>query len=86
MHNLFTELTETEAVTLYTLFDSGLHHTNHLPLRTWTPAHQEVATELAQLQGQLAVDMAYADGKPNTSRVLLDEVFGTPKGASSDQL
>lgn len=83
MHELFRELDETEAITLYTLLDSGLHHTNHLPLRTWTPAHKEVATELAQLQGQLAVDLAYSDGKFNTSRVLLDEVFGK---ARSDQL
>lgn len=80
---MFEKLTETEAVTLYTLLDDGLHHTNHLPLRTWTPDHGDVARELAGLQGQLAVELAYADGKKNTSRVLLDLLF-TPEW-SSDQ-
>lgn len=80
---MFAELTEVEATTLYLMLDNGLYHSNRLPLRIWTPAHQEVAHELAQLQGQLAVELAYADGKEDTSYALFDMAFGR-REASSD--
>lgn len=70
---LFANLTETEAITLYTLLESANHSTYRVTFPMDYRPYLPISAEFAQLQGQLAAEMAYG---PAHSDYLLNIVNG----------
>lgn len=78
---MFENLSKTQAITLYTLLDSGIHHA-HAAARYGIAngtmdAHDLMilsgaTTEMAELQGQMAVEVAYGKSR---YRGLLTSMF-----------